>query len=233
MLFDLGDTLVRLAPFPGDVAGRLVPRLAGEGAGTAGARALAETIAAAMAAATAEAQATGAREEVDLAAVAARCLRSAGWNEALGFARSLADAHGEADLERIHPVAGRGALLQELRDRGLRLAIVSNTTTRGDLLTEMLQRFGLLPFFDAVVYSSAVGVRKPHAEIFHAALDALGVASTEAIFVGDRLREDVLGPQALGMRGVLTREFHASAHAGEPFAVIDRLDDIVPVVFAV
>jgi putative hydrolase of the HAD superfamily len=49
------------------------------------------------------------------------------------------------------------------------------------------------------VFSSEVGWRKPHPAIFERALDALGVAAGEALFVGDKLATDVAGAAALGM----------------------------------
>jgi len=186
---------------------------------------LAGEAAAAVAAAIAAASRDAHRDEVRIARLIAAAL------EAHGLAEStdcdvLADAWGEADVGRISAVAGRAELLATLRARGLRLGIVSNTTTRGALLTAMLERFGILHFFDTVVYSSETGVRKPHAAIYEAALAGLRVAPSEAVFVGDRLREDVLGPAALGMTPLLTHELYQDAHNGEPFAVLQRLDEI-------
>ena len=43
---------------------------------------------------------------------------------------------------------------------------------------------------------------KPHPEAFRALLDAVGVAPERAVFVGDRLRDDVCGAQNIGMRTV-------------------------------
>ena len=43
---------------------------------------------------------------------------------------------------------------------------------------------------------------KPHPQIFKTALDALQVAPREAVFVGDRVPEDVAGAKRIGMRGV-------------------------------
>jgi putative hydrolase of the HAD superfamily len=45
-----------------------------------------------------------------------------------------------------------------------------------------------------------VGRRKPDPEIFQRALDALGVAPQEALFVGDTLASDIAGAAALGLR---------------------------------
>ena len=53
---------------------------------------------------------------------------------------------------------------------------------------------GLRDYFDVVVDSALVGVEKPDPAIFQAALDALGVAPEEALYVGDLYEVDVVGP---------------------------------------
>jgi putative hydrolase of the HAD superfamily len=90
--------------------------------------------------------------------------------------------------------------LETLSGLGLRLAVVSNWDHR---LPDLLDRLGLGRFFDALVYSSAVGVEKPDRRIFEAALRSLGVGADEALHVGDARLEDVEGAQAVGMHALL------------------------------
>jgi FMN phosphatase YigB (HAD superfamily) len=78
---------------------------------------------------------------------------------------------------------------------------------RADLMHADLAALGLDRFLSATVFSSELGWRKPDARIFTAALQRLGVEAEEAVFVGDRLRDDIAGARAVGMRTVLTREF--------------------------
>lgn len=101
------------------------------------------------------------------------------------------------------------ALLESLRGRGLKTGLVSNATDPGWLLRADLERQGLAPYLDAIVFSSELGKRKPHPAIFEAALSELAVAPERALFVGDRLVEDVQGPAALGMRTVQAVWFRA------------------------
>jgi putative hydrolase of the HAD superfamily len=110
------------------------------------------------------------------------------------------------------------ALLDSLRERGLRLGLVSNAFDPGWLLQRDLADMGLSDRLDVAVFSSEVGKRKPHPEIFERALDALGVQPEEALFVGDRLYEDVRGAGELGMTTVQALWFRADAHpdGGEP-----------------
>jgi putative hydrolase of the HAD superfamily len=104
------------------------------------------------------------------------------------------------------------ALLESLRDRGLKTALVSNAFDPGWLLHRDLEQMGLAERLDFAVFSSEVGVRKPHPEIFRRALDALVVAAEQALFVGDRLYEDVRGAGELGMTTVQALWFRADEH---------------------
>jgi putative hydrolase of the HAD superfamily len=101
------------------------------------------------------------------------------------------------------------ALLEALRERGLRLGVVSNAFDPGWLLHRDLDELGVGARLDFAVFSSEVGKRKPHPAIFQAALDALDVAAEEALFVGDRLYEDVRGAGELGMTTVQAVWFRA------------------------
>jgi putative hydrolase of the HAD superfamily len=101
------------------------------------------------------------------------------------------------------------ALLDALRRRGLKLALVSNTASPEWLLRPVLERQGLVERVDAIVLSSEVGKRKPHPAIFQRALDELGAGPGEALFVGDRLDVDVLGASRVGLRTVQALWFRA------------------------
>jgi putative hydrolase of the HAD superfamily len=110
------------------------------------------------------------------------------------------------------------ALLESLRDRGLKLGLVSNAFDPGWLLRRDLEQMGLAERLDFSVFSSEVGVRKPDPRIFECALEALGVEPERALFVGDRLYEDVRGAGELGMTTVQALWFRADEHpdGGEP-----------------
>ena len=93
-----------------------------------------------------------------------------------------------------------GTVLEALRGRGLRLAVVSNSNgTAADLL----EAAGLAAQLDVIVDSAIVGVEKPDPRIFHHAAAALGVRPEEAVHVGDLYSVDVLGARAAGCRAIL------------------------------
>jgi putative hydrolase of the HAD superfamily len=119
------------------------------------------------------------------------------------------------------------ALLEALRSRGLKLGLVSNAFDPGWLLRRDLDQMGLTERLDVAVFSSEVGKRKPHPEIFERALAELGVEPEAAIFVGDRLYEDVRGAAELGMKTVQALWFRADEHpeGGEPdFLAFTQMD---------
>jgi putative hydrolase of the HAD superfamily len=106
-------------------------------------------------------------------------------------------------LEAYPEVAG---VLQELRDRDLRLAICSNWDWD---LAEAVDDVGLTELVDVQVSSAWAGARKPHPRIFRHTLAKVGVAAADALFVGDTWGPDVEGPRAIGMTpAYLAREGH-------------------------
>jgi putative hydrolase of the HAD superfamily len=144
-----------------------------------------------------------------------------------------AQHRGWLGARRLHPKAHW--LLQEVRARGLRIGIVSNTFDPPDFLHADLVSDGVADRVDAIVFSSELGLRKPAPEIYRAALVALDVEPANALFVGDRVREDVQGPAALGMRTCLVTYFRvgggdhglADAVAESPADVLATVDTIM------
>jgi HAD superfamily hydrolase (TIGR01662 family) len=89
-------------------------------------------------------------------------------------------------------------VLAVLRGAGLRIGLVSNSARD---VREFARHHGL--DVDAGISSFHHGRTKPHASIFRAVLDLLGVEPPEAAMVGDTIADDVEGARALGMRAIL------------------------------
>ena len=94
----------------------------------------------------------------------------------------------------FRPVGGAVGALEDLRARGLRLAVVSNWDCS---LPETLGRLGL-DRFDAIVTSAEAGAPKPDPAPFALALERLGVQAHRAVHVGDE-NADAVGARAAGM----------------------------------
>ncbi len=97
---------------------------------------------------------------------------------------------------------GTPEVLVRLKERGLKLAAVSNWDA---LLPEILAAMGLAEYFDAVLASAVEGVQKPDPEIYRRALARVGVNPERVLFVGDRPEPDKEAPERLGMRALLVR----------------------------
>jgi putative hydrolase of the HAD superfamily len=93
-------------------------------------------------------------------------------------------------------------LWEGLRERGIRVGVLSNTIWAADYHRAVFERDGVLDLIDADVYSSEIAWTKPHPEAFRAAAAALGVKPSEAVYVGDRPFEDVHGSQVAGLRAI-------------------------------
>jgi putative hydrolase of the HAD superfamily len=119
-------------------------------------------------------------------------------------------------------------VLRALKERGLRLGAVSNTYQSRAPLEHSLADHGLLSYLDVLVISSEVGLMKPHPAIFRAALEDLRVSPAEAVFVGDIPWGDIKGAKDVGMRAVLTHQFHQEDPGQyRPDLIIGRLGEIV------
>jgi putative hydrolase of the HAD superfamily len=229
VLFDLGDTVFKLGPF--DVAA-----LRARFAGCLGERCGLELERAAAVVAEMDAKLQEAlrlsyqdgqtAEPAMASRVLEHLLEFDGHSEWL--ASEFDRFFGEADTSRWEEPAGRHEFFDGLRSRGLRLGFVSNTITMPPLMDARLTDFALRQYADVAIYSVAVGHRKPNPAIYQAALGALGVAADDVLFVGDRVREDVRGPQAVGMRAVLTHEFRQEEPGdAAPLAVIRELGEVL------
>lgn len=119
-------------------------------------------------------------------------------DDAEGMAHDVNEAYRHASGWEIYPdVAG---CLRALKEQGLALGVVSNWDAE---LEGLLRELKLLPYFDAVVSSAAVGYRKPNPVIFDLACERLGVDPAHVIHVGDRPDADGDGARAAGIHPVI------------------------------
>lgn len=127
-------------------------------------------------------------------------------------------------------------LLAALRERGIRVGVLSNTLWTREHHEAVFRRDGVLDLLDGAVYSSEIPYTKPHPEAFRAAMAAVGADDpSRVVFVGDRPYDDIHGAKALGMRAVLVPhsaipEDQKGSVEGDPDAVVDRLADLLSIV---
>jgi putative hydrolase of the HAD superfamily len=120
----------------------------------------------------------------------------------------------------VHPCEGVRACLEALKGEGVRLGIICDIgLTPSHVVRELLDRHGLLAFFDGASFSDEVGHYKPDRAIFEHALESVGGVEPErAAHVGDRLRTDVGGALAIGMTAVRYNGIYEDPADGAPEA---------------
>ena len=88
-------------------------------------------------------------------------------------------------------------VVQELHRRGYKLGIIANTITESEI-PDWLESDQLTEYFDTVILSSKIGIRKPNPEIYLEASRRIGVEPRKCVYVGDNPVRDVEGSQAAG-----------------------------------
>ena len=139
--------------------------------------------------------------------------------------------HLETLLPHIEHDPDAVEVLTGLRERGLRIGLLSNTLWPGSFHERLLEEAGIRDLIDARLYTSQMEVTKPHPDAFKAALGALRIEDpAAAIFVGDRPYDDIHGAQRAGLRTIHRPNELVPAHDIAPDAVIDDLSALLVVV---
>lgn len=102
-----------------------------------------------------------------------------------------------ACFEYVHPEVFQ--LLKILREMGLQTAIISNCSSEE---VKVLKESEIYKYFDTVVLSYEVHMKKPDSDIYEEAAKRLGVDLRECIFVGDGGSNELVGAQNVGMKGI-------------------------------
>ncbi|HEX9369332.1 MAG TPA: HAD-IA family hydrolase [Vicinamibacterales bacterium] len=139
-------------------------------------------------------------------------------------AAALADLHTYHTASNLWEYVPDAVLpaLAALRQRGLRLVVVSNAN---GTLRAHLDRLGLTSRFDVVLDSADEGVEKPDPRFFEIALDKSGARKETTVHVGDLYYVDVVGARNAGLRGVLLDEANLRPDADCPR--VRSLDELV------
>jgi putative hydrolase of the HAD superfamily len=113
---------------------------------------------------------------------------------------ALADEFSVERLERMMVFPGAQETLTELRERGVRLALLTNGDSAGQ--HAKIDRFGLRGYFEQIFVEEDMGFGKPDERVYRLALETMRVNPQDVWMVGDNLDNDVGAPQALGILGI-------------------------------
>jgi len=124
------------------------------------------------------------------------------------------------------------AVLRQLRQREIKIGVLSNTMWPRSWHEDVFRRDGVLDLIDGAVYSSEIDWTKPHPRAFLAAMAAVGADNPErCVFVGDRPWDDIFGAKSVGMRAVLLPNSDVPTFAdAQPDAVIGSLSELLPLI---
>lgn len=166
--------------------------------------------------------------------------------------RNLLEEYGHRDvseeilrdgLEQLYRVsqqhwkveADTGSTLETLRNQGYRLGLISNAGDDDDVQA-LIDNAGIRHFFDIIVTSAALGIRKPNPAIFHKVLQELEVEPSRSVMIGDTLGADIFGAQNAGVFSILlTRRADTAANRAhldtiQPDAEISTLAELPGVI---
>lgn len=90
-----------------------------------------------------------------------------------------------------------------LKKRGMHIGLICNTgLTSGITLREFLANEGVAEYFDRMIFSEEIGIRKPDPRIFRLAARRMSVRPRGIVHIGDNLKADVWGAQKAGLKAI-------------------------------
>ena len=127
------------------------------------------------------------------------------------------------------------AVLEQIKQMGLTLGIISNTQSSTQV-PFTLEKYGISSYFNPVVLSSIYGRRKPDPAIFFYAARMANVSTKACIYIGDKINRDVLGSKRAGYRlSVQINHVYGIKEIDEgaiPDAVIHDMTELIPLIEA-
>jgi len=163
------------------------------------------------------------RGKVTIATSFARTLSALGIEPEPGLVAGLSRRDLEFSRAYTQLCEDTVPFLEWLRSNGVLTALVSNCA---DSTRPQLERLGILPLVDAAVLSCEVGSMKPYPEIYVTALDELGVAAVDAVFIDDQPTFCV-GAEAVGIRPIQIARAEANGYVSQwNFPVVHSLFDV-------
>jgi len=104
------------------------------------------------------------------------------------------------------------ATLKTLKEQKFILGLLTNATKD---MVSVHRTLGLEPYLDFIVTSEEVGAGKPRPPMFLAALERAKVSPSEAIYVGDQYKLDVLGARGVGITPILIDRYDLFAEIND------------------
>lgn len=121
-------------------------------------------------------------------------------------------------------------VLQAIKQMGLRIGLISNVNSRGQVPTN-LKEYGIIDYFYPIILSSEYGCRKPDPAIFYHAARLINAPTSQCVYVGDRIARDIEGARRAGF-GLAIQIRHNFEHGESdegavPDAVIENMAELL------
>jgi len=101
-------------------------------------------------------------------------------------------------------------ILKKFKDQGKLVGLICNTgMTPGTAIRNFLEQEGVAGYFDTMVFSDELRIRKPDPEIFHSVAQKFNVSPHNIVHIGDNLRLDIWGAKNAGYKAI-----HFSSEVG-------------------
>lgn len=145
--------------------------------------------------------------EIPLERVLENILGSAGCRVDDGLIQDGLELFYTALKEDRSLVPGTLEMLQRVRDSGYVIGLISDVAwgLPSEFPLRDMRHYRLDDFFDDMIFSSDVGLRKPHPRMFKMALFNLGADKDRSMYIGNSLQADVKGAKGVGLRAVLKK----------------------------
>ncbi len=117
-------------------------------------------------------------------------------------------------------------VLERLREKGLKTAIISNISS-GEVARRAARKLGIAERVQVLVTSEEIGLRKPHPAIFEHTARSLSLDPKKILHVGDSLEHDVRGAGRVGMTPLLLMRGRTAADAGA--RTVGSLDEVLAI----
>jgi putative hydrolase of the HAD superfamily len=149
------------------------------------------------------------------------------------FTPGLADRIADGCYNKVKETLATSRAIVEQLSKQYPMVLVTNFYGN---MPVVLKEFGLAGYFNSIVESSIVGIRKPDPALFALGVNALQLPAEEIVVIGDSYRKDIYPSLTLGCKTIWLKnicweeEPIADGHA--PTAIIDRIEQVPDVISA-
>lgn len=166
-------------------------------------------------------------KEIDLHEITSGILTDFGIVVTDGLPGRFIKAYYQPVARQVSLIPGAPDILSKIKEEGMKIGLLSNTIFPANYHRDEMKKFGIFGYFDYTLFSSEEKIRKPNEKFYRKALSLTRTKPENAIFIGDRLVEDIGGPQSVGIKGVLKytegRDYSADI---TPYKIINELGEL-------